>query len=102
LDRDLLEGEEEARITQAILDLKTALGQGPSGGDAAAKKPATLQLCIDGLDEATKAWAGRRMNRAIASALSGQVIDSVAQEVDHARGVDAHVLEHEKNRASRH
>src|SRR5690606_8774047 len=36
LDRDLLEGEEEARITQAIVDLKTALGQGPSGGDAAA------------------------------------------------------------------
>lgn len=101
-DRGLLEEREEERIHQAIADLKAALGQGPSGESAAATKPGTLQLCIDGLDDATKEWAGRRMNQAIAHALAGQGVERVAQEVGHARGVDAHVMEHEKNRARRH
>jgi hypothetical protein len=39
------------------------------------------------------------MNKAIAGALAGQGVEVVAKGVDHARGVEAHVEEHEANRA---
>ena len=55
---------------------------------------------LDALDEATHAWAGRRMNRAIAQALAGRGVDVVGDSVKNARGVDSHVEEHERNRTS--
>jgi molecular chaperone HscA len=81
--------------------LKRALGRGLEGAAAATNKASTVQLRLDALDDATKAWAGRRMNQAIARALSGQGIDRIAEGVEGAKGVDAHVEEHERNRAFR-
>lgn len=97
-DADLLEEPEKKLITETMEALRTSIGKGPAGLDGASKKASGVQVRLDALDEATKAWAGRRMNRAIAGALSGHGVDEVAQGVDHARGVDAHVKEHEKNR----
>ncbi|MSP25161.1 MAG: Fe-S protein assembly chaperone HscA [Myxococcales bacterium] len=53
-----------------------------------------IQARIEILDEATKAWAGRRMDRAIQAAITGKRVDDVGESVAHARGVDAHVAEH--------
>ena len=36
----------------------------------------------------TKAFAGRRMNRAIARAIGGKRLESVEDRVKHAKGVD--------------
>jgi hypothetical protein len=38
------------------------------------------------------------MNRAIKQAISGKAIGVVAQTVQHAKGVDAHVEEHKQGR----
>ncbi len=46
------------------------------------------------LDDATHEWAGRRMNRAIQSAIGGKSVEDVGATVAHARGVDAHLAEH--------
>jgi molecular chaperone HscA len=99
-DGELLQGEEKNDILTAIAELEKALGRGPQGTDAAAHKASTVQVRLDALDEATKSWAGRRMNRAIAEALAGQGVDGIERGVSHARGVDSHVQEHEQNRAS--
>ncbi len=98
-DADLLEEAERKLILESIEALRASIGKGPAGLEAASKKASGVQVRLDALDDATKAWAGRRMNRAIAGALSGHGVDEVAQGVDHARGVDAHVKEHEENRA---
>jgi molecular chaperone HscA len=43
---------------------------------------------FEGVDEATKAFAGRRMNRAIARAIEGQRLEAVERTVEHAKGVE--------------
>ena len=43
---------------------------------------------IEALDEATQAFAGRRMNRAIARAIEGRRVDAVEKSVEHAKGID--------------
>jgi molecular chaperone HscA len=53
-----------------------------------------IQNGIEALDHATKDFAGRRMNRAIARAIEGKRVDEVNRAVEHAKGVDAHVEEH--------
>jgi molecular chaperone HscA len=100
-DRDLLEGDEETKIEAAILALKKVLGHGPLGASEATTKASLVQLRLDDLDEATAAWAGRRMNRAISGVLSGQNLGQVEHDVAGARGVDEQVREHEENRAQR-
>lgn len=100
-DDDLLDEAEANVIAVAIQDLEKALGSGPEGAAGAATKASIVQLRLDALDDATKAWAGRRMDRAIAQALAGQGVDQVAEGVSGARGVDSHIEEHERNRASR-
>lgn len=100
-DADLLEAEEQKKIEEAMNALLRALGQGPEGEAGAAKKPSALQVRVEALDEATSAWAGRRMNRAIQQALLGQGVENVESIVAEARGVDAHVEEHAQNRAAR-
>lgn len=100
-DSGLLEGAEREAIPAAIADLQRVLGLGPEGETAATKNATGIQLRLDALDDATKAWAGRRMNRAIAEALAGHDLNEVESDVKEARGVDSHVSEHERNRASR-
>lgn len=100
-DADLLEAEEKSRIDVALGALIDALGRGEKGAEGAAQKASVVQLRVDALDESTSAWAGRRMNRAIQKALQGQGVGTWASTVEGARGVDAHVEEHEKNRRGR-
>jgi molecular chaperone HscA len=99
-DADLLEAGELEQINQAIADLEKSILVGDDT-QAQAKKASAVQVRIDALDDATKPWAGRRMNRAFLGALSGVDVVRVEKDVARARGVDAHVQEHEKNRASR-
>ncbi|MBX3212123.1 MAG: Fe-S protein assembly chaperone HscA [Labilithrix sp.] len=80
LDPDLLEPGEQARIEAAIADLEKAI----AGADAR-----RVELKIEDLDAATKSFAGRRMNRAIAQAIEGQALDSVERSVEHAKGIEA-------------
>ncbi|MBX3203915.1 MAG: Fe-S protein assembly chaperone HscA [Labilithrix sp.] len=79
-DPDLLEPGEGARIEAAIADLEKAIG----GADAR-----RIELKIEDLDAATKTFAGRRMNRAIAQAIEGQALDTVERSVEHAKGIEA-------------
>ena len=83
-DADLLEPTEREAIDHALSTLEsTAKGQ----------DPARIQLHIDDLDAATKEFAGRRMNRAIAKAIEGQKLDTVERSVEHAKGIEAaHVV----------
>ncbi len=86
-DADLLaEGEKEA-IERALTELDVAM----KGSD-----PAKITGRIEMLDGATKAFAGRRMNRAIERAIGGKKVDDVSRTVATARGVDAHVEEHRR------
>ena len=47
------------------------------------------------------AWAGRRMDRAIAGALAGRAVGVVATEVEGASGVDAQVEAHKRAKEER-
>ncbi len=78
-DADLLEAGERAAIEQACVDLDASV----HGED-----PARIQARIDALDAATKAFAGRRMNRAIARAIEGRRVEMVEKTVEHAKGVE--------------
>jgi molecular chaperone HscA len=75
----LVPGERE-RIEAALTKLEEA-----AKGD----EPRKIQLRIEDLDEATKAFAERRMNRAIAMAIEGQRLDQVERTVEHAKGIEA-------------
>jgi molecular chaperone HscA len=78
-DRDLLEEGERAKIEQACVALEDA---------ARGEDPARVQARIAALDDATKAFAGRRMNRAIARAIEGKDLAAVEKSVEHAKGVE--------------
>jgi molecular chaperone HscA len=98
-DSDLLEAHERTQIDGAIFELRSVLSRAAQAKGTV--KASSVSVRLEALDEATKAWAGRRMNRAIAQALGGQQLEQVAHSVETARGVDAHVSEHERNRAGR-
>ena len=85
-DADLLSADERARVEAAAAELERAI--------SAADRVAALQMRIDVLDDATHDWAGRRMNRAIQSAIGGKSVEAVGATVEHARGVEAHLVEH--------
>jgi molecular chaperone HscA len=89
-DSDLLGPTEKDDITRCIGQLEGALV--PSNPVTASRIAALTQA----LDDATHAFAGRRMDRAFTSALSGRDLGAVADSVEHARGVEAHLEEHEK------
>jgi molecular chaperone HscA len=91
VDADLLKQPERDEITRAITLLQHSLE--PDTGPGTASRIQALTLA---LDDATHAWAGRRMDRAFKSALQGQDVARLAQTVQHARGVDAHLEEHKK------
>ena len=82
-DADLLDSGERVRIEEACAALEEA-----ARGEAAS----VLHARVEGLDDATKAFAGRRMNRAIAYAIEGRRVEAVEKSVEHAKGVEeAHV-----------
>lgn len=78
-DVDLLEPGEKDAIEAACTDLEAA-----ARGD----DPGRIHARIDALDDATKAFAARRMNRAIARAIEGKRVDVVEKTVEHAKGVE--------------
>lgn len=80
LDPDLLEPNEKARIEAAIAELEHAV----KSDDAR-----RIELKVEDLDAATKEFAGRRMNRAIAQAIEGQSLERVEKSVEHAKGIEA-------------
>ena len=79
-DADLLQPGEKERIVQAC----EALDEAARGED-----PSKVHSRIEGLDDATKAFAGRRMNRAIAHAIEGRRIDTIEKSVERAKGIEA-------------
>ncbi|MCK6533580.1 MAG: Fe-S protein assembly chaperone HscA [Polyangiaceae bacterium] len=85
-DADLLTADERVRVEAALSELRRAV-QG-------ATHVGSVQRSIDALDDATHEWAGRRMNRAIQSAIGGRSVEAIGESVAHARGVEAHLLEH--------
>jgi len=82
-DADLLDSGERVRIEEACAALEEA---------ARGESASVLHARVEGLDDATKAFAGRRMNRAIAYAIEGRRVEAVEKSVEHAKGVEeAHV-----------
>jgi molecular chaperone HscA len=82
-DADLLEAGERASIELACERLEEA---------ARGEDPSRIHALIESLDDATKPFAGRRMNRAIARAIEGRRIEAVEKSVEHAKGIEeAHV-----------
>jgi molecular chaperone HscA len=84
-DADLLEPGERERVDEAVSALRAAVGS---------TKPAAIHARVEALDQATHAWAGQRMDRAIARAIAGKQVRDVETDVAAARGVDAHVAAH--------
>jgi molecular chaperone HscA len=78
-DADLLEPGERAKIEQACAALEEA---------ARGEKASLVHARFEAVDEATKAFAGRRMNRAIARAIEGKRVETVEKSVEHAKGVE--------------
>jgi molecular chaperone HscA len=86
---DLLQVGERERIEAAA----NALEEAARGTDAS-----RITLRIDDLDAATKEFAGRRMNRAIAKAIGGRNLESVEMQVAHARGIEEHLEQEQGGR----
>jgi molecular chaperone HscA len=85
MDADLLSPAERERVDQALADLAAAvLGE----------RVGSITARTEALDTATHAWAGRRMDRAVARAIAGKRVDDVEHQVEGAQGVDAHVEAH--------
>jgi molecular chaperone HscA len=82
-DASLLIGHEKATIEAAVSKLRETC----TGED-----PAKIRARLDDLDRATKEFAGRRMDKAVARALAGQNLGDLEQGVSHAKGIEnAHV-----------
>jgi molecular chaperone HscA len=79
-DADLLEAGERARIEEACARVSAS---------AVGSDPSSVRVDIEALDAATKAFAGRRMDRAMAQAISGRRVDAVEKSVEHAKGIEA-------------
>jgi molecular chaperone HscA len=78
-DADLLEPAEHEAIVRACAALEDA---------ARGETPARIQSAIDSLDAGTKAFAARRMNRAMKRAIAGQRVEAVERTVEHAKGIE--------------
>jgi molecular chaperone HscA len=69
LDHALLAPGEKESIASAIASLETAI----HGDD-----PGRIHSLVEALDSASKEFATRRMNRAIARAIEGRAVDDVS------------------------
>ncbi len=94
-DAELLSADQKQAVESAIRELESALAEEKG---AVRARGSRIQQLTTSLAERTHEWAGQRMNRAIREALSGREVESVAETVSEARGVDQHVEEHEKQR----
>jgi molecular chaperone HscA len=92
-DADLLAAPEREVIGRCIEQLEQALVPGSASHGAS-----RLTALTQALDDATHGFAGRRMDRAFQAALAGREVGAVAGSVEHARGVEAHLEEHERSR----
>jgi molecular chaperone HscA len=81
-DASLLEPGEGERIRAAL----SALRQAAQADDAR-----VIHVRIEELDQLSKPFAGRRMDRSIAKALSGRSLGDVERETAHARGIEPHL-----------
>ena len=86
VDADLLSGAEHERVLGVLAELRVALSDDSS--------VSRVQLLMGELDDATRDWAGRRMNRAIRAAIGGKRVGDVEESVSAAAGVDAHLEAH--------
>ena len=50
-----------------------------------------IRLRVEDLDAISKPFAGRRMDRSIKNALSGQKLESFEEETADARGIESHL-----------
>ncbi len=85
MDRDqalLTDEEERADIEGAMRRLKRAL---------AGEDPDEIHNRVEDLDQASKEFAGRRMDRSIAQALSGRAASQLEHETASARGIEPHL-----------
>ncbi|UJR79838.1 Fe-S protein assembly chaperone HscA [Sandaracinus amylolyticus] len=81
-DGDLLEASERTVIDRAMQRLR----------DAAAKdEHRIIAARIEELDDATHAFAGRRMDRSIKNALAGRELETIEKDTASAKGIDAHM-----------
>jgi molecular chaperone HscA len=80
VDFGLLEAGERESIETAMRALEEA---------AAGEDPSRIHARVGDLDLASKAFASRRMNRAIARAIEGKKLDEIEKTVEHAKGIDA-------------
>ena len=80
-DNELLSEEERQVIDTHAAGLRTAL---------AGSEHRPIRVAIEALDHATKAFAERRMNRDIGTAIGGHDVDEVGKSVEHATGTEAH------------
>ena len=78
-DSALLQPGESEAIHRAIADLERSL----TGENAT-----LVHAHIQALDHATHEFAGRRMDRAIASAIQGQNVGEIEASVAHAKGIE--------------
>jgi molecular chaperone HscA len=78
-DPDLIDEGERDRIERACADLEEA---------ALGEQAARIHAGIDALDHATKAFAARRMNRAMARAIGGRRVEAIEKTVEHAKGIE--------------
>jgi len=84
-DADLLQGNERSDIEMRLADTHAAIAR---------QNASQIHAAVELLDDATKAWAGRRMDRAVARAIGGKNLNEVETDVAAARGVEAHLHEH--------
>ena len=89
-DADLLDADEHAMIERCLVPLRAAV-EGSSTATAS-----RIDALTRALDDATHGFAGRRMDRAFKAALAGRDVGALAESVQHARGVEAHLQEHDK------
>jgi molecular chaperone HscA len=81
-DAALLLPEEQARMQQAMVELRAAVSR-----DDARR----IASCVESLDEASRPFAGRRMDLRIREALTGQRLEDVERETAHAQGIEGHL-----------
>lgn len=83
VDADLLQDPEElADIQGGIKRLKRAIE---------AEDTDEMRRRIEDLDHASKAFAGRRMDRSMQKALAGRAISGLESETAHATGIEPHL-----------
>ena len=83
-DRALLEEGEGERIAEAVARLEEARG---------GTEHRAIARAIEALDQVSKPFAGRRMDRSFREALAGRDVGAIERETAHAEGIERHAGE---------